>query len=487
MSCTVFYSWQSDLPNSTNRSFIENALREAVRAIHDDESIRVEPVLDRDTTGVPGSPDIANTIFTKIEQAQVFVCDVSIINTEANQQSGVRATPNPNVLIELGYAIKALGSSRIIMLMNTAYGGPELLPFDLRMRRVTPYTMQAESGERATGRKRLAGSLTVALRTIFGEIEAQSAGAVTSEPSISEQARIAVESSQPNQAFLIQKYMQNLVQQLDSLSPDFSTSIIPDELLVQSINQTAEIVLEFARLAETISGMSAREAAIAVYEGFEEILKRYYQRPDYRGAMRNTDFDFYRFIGHELFVTFFAFLIRQRQWNIITELLQTAFYVDNARGRDPGAVPFTYVYQPVRLLIERGNRLQLNRVSLQADMLYERHTTGELADVVPIQAFMDADCFLFLRSEISHPEPISTQGFSWAPWSSIYMERPPKFLVEAVQVSVAQKLLQPLGAANVEALRSLIAERAPKLASLSSSIFNDEVLGGFDVLTIGTR
>lgn len=40
MKRTVFYSWQSDLPNATNRSFIENALREAAKEIS--QEIKVE-------------------------------------------------------------------------------------------------------------------------------------------------------------------------------------------------------------------------------------------------------------------------------------------------------------------------------------------------------------------------------------------------------------------------------------------------------------
>ena len=97
MDYKVFYSWQSDLPNATNRGFIQKALENATKVIRDDGSIQVEPVVDRDTVGVPGAPDIASTILAKIEQSQVFVCDVSIINQGANS----RPTPNPNVLIEL--------------------------------------------------------------------------------------------------------------------------------------------------------------------------------------------------------------------------------------------------------------------------------------------------------------------------------------------------------------------------------------------------
>lgn len=96
MKKTVFYSWQSDLPNSTNRSLIESALREASTEIATDETVGIDPVIDRDTLGSAGAPDIATTIFKKIVDADLFVADVSFV---ANTRK--RSFPNPNVLIEL--------------------------------------------------------------------------------------------------------------------------------------------------------------------------------------------------------------------------------------------------------------------------------------------------------------------------------------------------------------------------------------------------
>jgi hypothetical protein len=42
---TVFYSWQSDLPNKTNRGFIKDALEGACKELSADfdESVRVDP------------------------------------------------------------------------------------------------------------------------------------------------------------------------------------------------------------------------------------------------------------------------------------------------------------------------------------------------------------------------------------------------------------------------------------------------------------
>ena len=162
----VFYSWQSDLPNQLNWGFIQDALERAAKAIRKDDSIKIEPVIDRDTAGVPGSPDIANTIFGKIDESQVFACDVSIINVNSKD----KPTPNPNVLIELGYAYKALKSERILMVMNTAFGKPELLPFDLSKKRVIKYHLAPETEEKSSVRKELVNKFEKALRTIISRM-----------------------------------------------------------------------------------------------------------------------------------------------------------------------------------------------------------------------------------------------------------------------------------------------------------------------------
>src|SRR5260370_33866720 len=120
----VIYSWQCDLDGKTSRSFIEEALKRVIKALQKGGWLDVEPVIDRDTKDVPGSPDIAKTILEKIEQAQIFVGDVTIVN-----QGAERLTPNPNVVYELAYARRALGSEHIIMVMNTAYGTQPDLPF----------------------------------------------------------------------------------------------------------------------------------------------------------------------------------------------------------------------------------------------------------------------------------------------------------------------------------------------------------------------
>lgn len=161
MRRVVFYSWQSDLPSRGNRGFINDALARAIKSIAADDDAALEPVLDRDTANVEGTPDIAHSILAKISAADVFVADVSIVNTGSS-----RPSPNPNVLVELGYAAAELGWENVILVQNTAFGGPELLPFDLRGRRVITYSLDAETAPaepRGLLQGRLEGSLRSAL------------------------------------------------------------------------------------------------------------------------------------------------------------------------------------------------------------------------------------------------------------------------------------------------------------------------------------
>lgn len=132
---TVFYSWQSDTNQDCNLKAIRNALRlSSVEIEAEIENITL--VLDEATRDTAGSPDIPATIFQKISNADIFICDITTINHEFGTLP--RKTPNPNVLIELGFAIATLGWGRIIMVFNKSFGQfPRDTPFDIDRRRIS--------------------------------------------------------------------------------------------------------------------------------------------------------------------------------------------------------------------------------------------------------------------------------------------------------------------------------------------------------------
>jgi hypothetical protein len=132
----VFWSWQSDRPGKTGRHFVRDALQDAISAIMADgnlEESQRDLHLDHDRKGASGSPDLARLILDKIKASTIFVADVTNIgqSDEAGDNAQPKSLMNPNVAIELGYALATIGDAGLLMVMNEAYGGRRTLPFDL--------------------------------------------------------------------------------------------------------------------------------------------------------------------------------------------------------------------------------------------------------------------------------------------------------------------------------------------------------------------
>ncbi len=144
---TIFYSWQSDLPGSETRNIIQDGIKDAVRLLRDTVDIEA----DRDTKGEYGSPDIANTIFSKIDECDIFVADVSAVcKYEVTDKDGnvkIKYMPNPNVMLELGYATHVVGWENVICVLNADYGSPEDMSFDIASRRLTPFSLKDGSSK----------------------------------------------------------------------------------------------------------------------------------------------------------------------------------------------------------------------------------------------------------------------------------------------------------------------------------------------------
>lgn len=140
---TIFYSWQSDLPGNTTRNIIQDSIKDAVRILRD----TVDVAADRDTQGAFGSPDIVQTIFSKIDACDIFIADVTavcqydVIDKDGNPTGKKKLMPNPNVMLELGYATKVVGWENVICILNTDYGMPDDMSFDIANRRLTSFSL----------------------------------------------------------------------------------------------------------------------------------------------------------------------------------------------------------------------------------------------------------------------------------------------------------------------------------------------------------
>jgi len=169
----IFYSWQSDSPRKVGKDFIHDALAQAIsqtkEAVNFTDANRDTIQLDQDTQGILGSPEIARVIFEKIAESSLIVSDVTLISGNEASKRHI----NSNVAIELGYALSKLTDKGVIKVMNTYFGPPTELPFDLRARRFpVQYNLSPDCGreELERARKELAGQLAKILTLYLNEL-----------------------------------------------------------------------------------------------------------------------------------------------------------------------------------------------------------------------------------------------------------------------------------------------------------------------------
>ena len=132
---------------------MESAARELAQDLDIEPALRTLEV-DRDTKGVSGSPPIVDTIFRKIDEAAIFVGDMTFVGKRADG----RPTPNPNVLIEYGWALKSLSHGRVVTVVNVSHGMPtaENMPFNMRhLRHPIQYECPVGADEAARGKARI--------------------------------------------------------------------------------------------------------------------------------------------------------------------------------------------------------------------------------------------------------------------------------------------------------------------------------------------
>ena len=472
----IFYSWQSDLPNTCNRGFIQDALEESAMGIAADKSVSIEPVVDRDTKNVPGSPDIASTIFSKIASTDVFVADVSIVT----RAKSMRSTPNPNVLIELGYALRSIGHERVILVFNRAFGKIEELPFDLRSRRLLMFDMPEESSERTAERKKLAAQFDNAIRAALS---------VLPEPEIipaSIPAIEAIENSKPNRIIVLRHNLGDILKRLDELEPKKCRDGGTVDELIDGIKNTQESVAEFSKIAEIVSVMNDAESAVEIIRWFGKVFERYNLPENYNGKFTEADHDYFKFVGHEMFVTFVALLMKEQRWDTLRRVLDEPIPMKYIPHQGQGNTEWEYASQHLALLLHENPKRR--RVSIHADILRDRHSKGGgLETIMPFDDLMNADFFLFLLRE-SMPDDTYFKMSYWRAWSCLFLRQPPIFIKNAASKGIADNLVKVFRLSNTDEFKKLLIEHGPNIAKLfRQDAFWDYPIRKEDIERIGTH
>jgi hypothetical protein len=337
--------------------------------------------------------------------------------------------------------------------------------------------MPAVGKTRGPDRKTLQGQLEYAIRTAL-----QHSPEIEELPSIP--ALSAIESQAPNRILVLRRNLTDILRKLDETQPKTYSAGGGFFELVEGIKQTQETVAEFSKILEVIAALPDTEAAMEVDRWFGNVLQRYYLPKGFSGSFSYADQDYFKFLGHELFVTMIAFLLKDQRWELLARLLIEPIpirYIPRLTG--PGTVNWTIVSDHMAGLIEESRRGQ--RMSLHADILYERHTKGGLAAIMPIDDFMEADYFLFLAAEL--PQPDDAVAMEWRPWSDLYLKHTPLFLRNAERKETTDQLAKVFNVPDAQELRRRIIMRAGNIRALFNNGMWIDPVSKDELERIGTR
>ncbi|MHB9129929.1 MAG: hypothetical protein ACYDBB_02430 [Armatimonadota bacterium] len=516
MASTIFYSWQSDLPSSSNRNLIADALEKAVKQLSINDKIEFR--IEHDTTGIAGSPNISQVIIDRINRSSVFVCDLSIINKAllapevkrlideavdqlivalgvddeapeilhdlmAAQENSRRPVPNPNVLFELGYALAQKGDSRILMVMNTAYGQLSDLPFDLQKIRVKTYNLPKHSHDKAPVRKDLVGFFVDAIRAIHNEIAEEEISTAQGLIPSADAAINAIELFTPNQSVMVKRFNEQFVAEINGLIPEDTSGKLLDELLVELINSSEAAYIQFIRVTTAAAETGSMDAAKQLLKGlgvFVTAILQYDPSPTPRSIVKK---DLFRFLVDECFVTIIALLLEEDQIDMVSAILERGIYVDDLPNGRGGVTPLKYLSSPITLLDQYNKRQAEKHISIHGKILRDRHSTGEVGDMIPFKQYVAADFLLWLRDNFIH----SGHGERWYPWTLIYRSKPPNFIWKAEDKDYAQQLAQALHASSIDEMRAHIKGYSEELESFFSNAMYSHPLDDFDPSIIASR
>lgn len=280
-------------------------------------------------------------------------------------------------------------------------------------------------------------------------------------------ARRAEEAIRQNSASApgyIREYSDSFIGEIKTLGPQEDKDQPFDEAVLSSVNAIRPYIRQLIEIVVTSARFStdARiwDQVLAIHENLGRLM---FRSPDIT-RWNTQQFDPYRILAHEAFVSMIGITLDEERFDLTEAALGRPYLVQDNEGLSRVSTSnFTVFYQYAESLEHRNQRLKLNRISLQADVLKEAHPRGNTPE---FESLMQADLFLYLRSWNSD------HYRNWYPLSLVYAERFNPFPVFARSESKAyfDRIKNALKVDSVERLKAIISEI--NNSSRSSQLFD---------------
>jgi len=371
----IFYSWQSD--HTKTRYFIETALRAAIDNLAENPGIELAPRFDKDTQGKVGSINIPTTIRKKIDLADVFVADMTLVD---KGESG-RAMVNQNVMYELGYAAGKLGDEATVVLLNSDLGDKGLLPFDIAQNRVVDFSLNDDKkGVKLI--KTLEGIFTEHLQDIKAKLD------IAQAESAKDKLTQAIEDGKPARR-LAEAYFTNLYEEVNKLYPgrhkyNEDSSEYFSKVAV-AYEKSLPLIQEFYDVVSAAAEHKKEDVLVAAYKKLENLSRYFDVLPEDIGGLSDASKEYHGLIVYELAAIIIGCIAKENWWAFLTTLTEQKFKRPNKSDKLIGLGRLYHFPQGV------ANYLKNNNIRSISYLIEQRHSTND--DL--LQAYIDGSILMW--------------------------------------------------------------------------------------------
>ena len=261
----------------------------------------------------------------------------------------------------------------------------------------------------------------------------------------------AIRQGSTSAAGLIREYGDALYEELKSFAPKEADGEPFDETVIIAVasmrpylRQVTELVAAVVRFSDDLRNW---ERVLGVLEQLGTLM---FRDPEL-SSWHSHQFDPYKILAHDAFLATIALALEEERFELVEAAIKKAYLIKDRNGAaGPATSNFTAFNQYIESLEYRKQRLKLNRISLEADLMKQAHPNGSTPSFA---ALMQAD-FILYTGVLKNQE-----SSSWYPFSLLYATNrfsPFPIFARSESATYFKRLAPMLGIADVEAFKQRV-------------------------------
>ncbi|MGJ7614123.1 MULTISPECIES: toll/interleukin-1 receptor domain-containing protein [unclassified Variovorax] len=285
----------------------------------------------------------------------------------------------------------------------------------------------------------------------------------------------AIQEGKANRQGLEAIFVKSLLSEIDKLyvQPEGTDY---DEEVYKAIERTKGLRDQVAEYAEAVAAFSADDpAALRSFIKLMEGLGEHFGPPATAGRYNPGWSEIYSFFALEILLIQTAALARHERWKSLRRLFTTTFIVSDSQGQPKPSNYFAFGGHLNSLDEHRNKRLQLNRVSVTADLLKERCSP----DKTTFSELAEADVLLCLESVVrAGADSTETWPRFWSPRTNVYYSYASKLplFMRAADVEIRNGIRSVIGVSTGAELKNRLESASKQLdgfSRLKRGMFSD--------------